>query len=110
MAKKKGVNCRNRLVVHAENRLHSPFYDWDGQAGLAQSSFEFIEADAMCFWGICDSKSYNAWVSATQAYFDDVLVPQRTHLRSLFRMCRFTKSETLRRTLYIAQISGHLSG
>jgi len=75
MAKKKGVNCRNRLVVHAENRLHSPFYDWEGEAGLAQSSFEFIDADAMCFWGICDSDSYNAWVSATQAYFDDVLVP-----------------------------------
>ncbi len=73
MARKK--HCRNRLVVHAENRLYSPRYDWEGADGLAQTSFEFIDADAMCFWGVCDSDSYNAWVKATEKYINGELVP-----------------------------------
>lgn len=75
MARKKGENCWNRQIVNVDHRLHSPFYDWDGDEGLAQSSFEFTDADAMCFWGVCSHSSYNAWVDATDEYIENVLVP-----------------------------------
>lgn len=69
-------HCRNREIVNAEGRLYSPKYDWEGADGLAQSSFEFIDADAMCFWGVCDSDSYNAWAKATNKFIEDKLVVQ----------------------------------
>jgi len=66
---------RNRNVVNAENRLYSPEYDWEGDPGLALSSFEVIDADAMCYWWGCGHDSYNAWVKATNAYIEERLVP-----------------------------------
>jgi len=72
--------CRNRNIVQADNRLYSPFYDWDGDDGLSWSSLEFIDADAMCFWGMCDHESYNAWARATGRYIEEQLVP---HLREV---------------------------
>jgi len=63
-------------VVHAEGRLHSPDYDSEGEDGLAYSSFEFFDDDAMCFWGICGPWSYNAWVEATNKYINEQLVVQ----------------------------------
>jgi hypothetical protein len=74
-SRKKGDKCRNRSIVNVDERLFSPHYDWDGEDGLAQSTFEFIDADAMCFWGICGSASYNAWVEATNAFIEKKLVP-----------------------------------
>ncbi len=73
MARKR--NCRNRQVVNVENRLYSPAYDFEGDDGLAQSSFEFFDSDAMCFWGICSPMSYNGWAKSTGKYIEDELVP-----------------------------------
>jgi hypothetical protein len=69
-------NARNREVVHVDHRLHSPAYDWDGDDGLAQSTFEFFDADAMCFFGICGPWSYNGWVKSTNNYIHNVLEKQ----------------------------------
>lgn len=75
-SRKKGANCRNRRVVHVDERLHSPHYDWEGDDGLAWSSFELMDKDAMCFWNICDHDSYNAWAEATDNYIQNTLIPQ----------------------------------
>lgn len=73
---KKKRNARNRKVVHADHRLYSPAYDWEGDDGLAQSSFEFFDSDAMCFFGICGPWSYNAWAKSTDEYIHGVLEAQ----------------------------------
>jgi len=74
--------CRNRRVVHVDHRLHSPFYDWEGASGLAQSSFEFSDADAMCYWGLCGPQDVNAWFQATDNYFSIELIPQYNRIES----------------------------
>lgn len=66
-------HCSNRDIVNADKRLYSPRYDFEGDEGLAW--YELIDADAMCFWGVCNHDSYNAWVKAINAYIDKQLVP-----------------------------------
>jgi len=73
MANPKRGHCSNRDIVNAQKRLYSPRYDFEGDDGLAW--YELIDADAMCFWGMCDHDSYNAWVKATDRYINDTLVP-----------------------------------
>ena len=73
MANPKRGHCSNRDIVNAEKRLYSPRYDFEGDDGLAW--YELIDADAMCFWGMCDHSSYNAWVKATDRYINDTLEP-----------------------------------
>lgn len=73
MATAKRGHCSNRDIVNAEKRLYSPRYDFEGDEGLAW--YEFLDADAMCFWGLCDHRSYNAWVKATDKYINETLVP-----------------------------------
>lgn len=68
MTTPKRGHCSNREIVHADKRLHSPNYDDEGDPGL--NWYELIDADAMCFWGMCGHDSYNAWVKATDAYIN----------------------------------------
>src|SRR5690606_16426605 len=73
MANPKRGHCSNRDVVNAEGRLYSPRYDFDREEGRAW--YEVTDADAMCFWGLCNHRSYNAWVDATEKYINDTLIP-----------------------------------
>lgn len=73
MVNPKRGHCSNRDIVNADKRLYSPRYDFEGDEGLAW--YELIDADAMCFWGMCDHSSYNTWVKATDRYINDTLVP-----------------------------------
>lgn len=72
MAKAKIGHCSNRNVVHAD-KLYSPRYDFDREPGLAW--YEITDSDAMCFWGMCNHRSYNAWVDATDEYINETLAP-----------------------------------
>lgn len=72
MTKIKIGHCSNRNVVHAD-KLYSPRYDFEGDPGLAW--YEISDSDAMCFWGICNHRSYNAWVDAADLYINKTLVP-----------------------------------
>ncbi len=78
MPNPKRGHCSNRDIVNADKRLYSPRYDFEGDEGLAW--YELIDADAMCFWGMCDHDSYNAWVRATDKYINNVLV---THYKKV---------------------------
>ena len=69
----KGENRRNRNVVNVDNRLYSPAYDWEGDDGLEW--YELSDGDAMCYFRSCDFTSYNAWLKATDKYFNNVLIP-----------------------------------
>lgn len=69
MAKPKIGHCSNRSVVVAAGSLHSPKYDDERDPGTAWYEMG-LDANAMCFWGMCDHKSYNAWVTATDKYIN----------------------------------------
>ena len=66
-------HCRNRNIVNVDNRLYSPFYDWEGDDGLAW--YEFADRNAMCLFTMCDHDSYNAWAKATDEYIQGRLLP-----------------------------------
>ncbi len=66
-------HCSNRDIVNADKRLFSPRYDFEGDEGRAW--YELHDGDAMCFWGMCDHDSYNAWAKATGRYINKTLIP-----------------------------------
>ena len=83
---KKG-HCGNRDVVVADGRLHSPKYDDEGDSGgllWDRAWSEFTEAEAMCYFGICGPRSYNAWITAADGYiFGDHPRQLRGHFHEL---------------------------
>lgn len=70
----KGINCWNRDVVHVDHRLHSPVYDAEGNKGRPWW-FEPSDQHSLCYFGVCDYHSYNAWIDATDNYFVKLFIP-----------------------------------
>lgn len=66
--------CKDRRVVHVDNRLHSFEYD--------NAWYETGPASAMCYWSMCNHLAYNDWLRETNKYIYDDLKPHYTEVRA----------------------------
>jgi hypothetical protein len=76
------TNCWNRNVVHVDHRLHSPVYDAEGKKGRPWW-IEATDQHSMCFFAVCEYNSYNAWIDATDAYFNNEFIPHYEDILSV---------------------------
>jgi len=79
----KGDMCRNREgpVQGGSTRRKSPFYDNEGDPGVAW--YELSEVDAMCTFGTCTGTDSEAWLAATKTFFDREFKPAYEQLKSV---------------------------